>query len=42
VEFFNGTIINVKNNGLLVVKTEDSLELEFSLKEVQFLNKLVD
>ena len=39
---FNGSIINVKNNGLLVVKTEDNKEFEFNLKEVQFLNKLVD
>jgi BirA family biotin operon repressor/biotin-[acetyl-CoA-carboxylase] ligase len=36
---FTGVITNVKNNGLLVVINEQSAELEFSLKEIEFLNK---
>jgi BirA family transcriptional regulator, biotin operon repressor / biotin---[acetyl-CoA-carboxylase] ligase len=36
---FEGTIINVKDNGLLVVKDNNGAEAEFSLKEIEFLNK---
>lgn len=36
---FMGVITNVKNNGLLVVINEQGVELEFSLKEIEFLNK---
>ncbi len=36
---FAGVITNVKNNGLLVVINEQGAELEFSLKEIEFLNK---
>jgi BirA family biotin operon repressor/biotin-[acetyl-CoA-carboxylase] ligase len=36
---FTGTIINVKYNGLLVVKNNNGDEKEFSLKEIEFLNK---
>ena len=35
--FFNGTIKNVRNNGLLVVENNNQEELEFSLKEIEFL-----
>ena len=35
---FNGTIINVKDNGLLVVNNNEET-LEFNLKEIEFLNK---
>jgi BirA family biotin operon repressor/biotin-[acetyl-CoA-carboxylase] ligase len=36
---FTGVITNVKSNGLLVVLNEQDTELEFSLKEIEFLNK---
>ena len=36
---FAGVITNVKNNGMLVVINEEGAELEFSLKEIEFLNK---
>ncbi|RZA03715.1 MAG: biotin--[acetyl-CoA-carboxylase] ligase [Sphingobacteriaceae bacterium] len=36
---FTGVITNVKNNGLLVVINEQCDEVEFSLKEIEFLNK---
>lgn len=36
---FIGVITNVKNNGLLVVKDDKGQELEFNLKEIEFLNK---
>jgi BirA family biotin operon repressor/biotin-[acetyl-CoA-carboxylase] ligase len=36
---FNGIIRNVKDNGLLVVENNNHEELEFSLKEIEFLNK---
>jgi len=36
---FKGVITHVKNNGLLVVINEQGAELEFSLKEIEFLNK---
>lgn len=36
---FAGVITNVKNNGVLVVINEEGIELEFSLKEIEFLNK---
>jgi BirA family biotin operon repressor/biotin-[acetyl-CoA-carboxylase] ligase len=35
----NGTIKNVRYNGLLVVENNIGEELEFSLKEIEFLNK---
>ena len=35
----NGAITNVRDNGLLIVKNNNSRELEFSLKEIEFLNK---
>ena len=34
-----GAIINVKDNGLLIVQNNNGEELEFSLKEIEFLNK---
>lgn len=36
---FIGVITNVKSNGMLVVTNEAGAELEFSLKEIEFLNK---
>ncbi len=36
---FTGTIKSVRDNGLLVVQNNDD-ELEFSLKEIQFLNNI--
>lgn len=36
---FAGVITNVKSNGLLIVINELGAELEFSLKEIEFLNK---
>ena len=36
---FRGTIINVKDNGLLLVQDNNNAELEFNLKEIEFLNK---
>jgi len=36
---FAGTIKNVRYNGLLVVEDNDHRELEFSLKEIEFLNR---
>jgi BirA family biotin operon repressor/biotin-[acetyl-CoA-carboxylase] ligase len=36
---FTGAIVNVKDNGLLVVQDKNSHELEFNLKEIEFLNK---
>ena len=36
---FTGTIINVKDNGLLLVQDNNNAELEFNLKEIEFLNK---
>ena len=35
---FNGTIVNVKDEGLLVVDNNSGLQ-EFSLKQIEFLNK---
>ncbi len=35
---FSGTIKNVKNNGLLVVNNNFGTELEFSFKEIEFLD----
>jgi BirA family biotin operon repressor/biotin-[acetyl-CoA-carboxylase] ligase len=35
---FNGIIKGVKDNGILVVKSNNGEELEFSLKEIVFLN----
>ena len=36
---FTGIIKSVRDNGLLVVKNNNDEELEFSLKEIEFLNK---
>jgi len=36
---FAGTIKHVRDNGLLVVSNNNDEELEFSLKEIEFLNK---
>jgi BirA family biotin operon repressor/biotin-[acetyl-CoA-carboxylase] ligase len=36
---FAGVITHVKNNGMLVVTNEEGTELQFSLKEIEFLNK---
>lgn len=36
---FDGTIEDVKNNGLLVIKNNKGETLEFSFKEITFLNK---
>jgi BirA family biotin operon repressor/biotin-[acetyl-CoA-carboxylase] ligase len=36
---FAGVITNVKSNGLLVIENDKGHELEFSLKEIEFLNK---
>ncbi len=36
---FAGVITNVKSNGLLVIKNDKHEELEFNLKEIEFLNK---
>jgi len=36
---FNGTITSLKNNGLLIVKNNKEVELEFNFKEIEFLNK---
>jgi BirA family biotin operon repressor/biotin-[acetyl-CoA-carboxylase] ligase len=36
---FTGIIKNVKDNGLLVVQNNNNQQLEFSLKEIEFLNK---
>jgi BirA family biotin operon repressor/biotin-[acetyl-CoA-carboxylase] ligase len=36
---FEGMITDVKDNGLLVIKSNNNDELEFSLKEIEFLNK---
>ena len=36
---FNGVIKDVKDNGLLIVQNNIGEELEFSLKEIEFLNK---
>ena len=36
-DLLNGVITNVRDNGLLVVKNNNSRELEFSLKEIEFL-----
>ena len=36
---FNGVITGVRDNGLLVVLDNNKRELEFSLKEIEFLNK---
>ena len=36
---FGGTIVNVRDNGLLVVNDEKRSELEFNLKQIEFLNK---
>ena len=35
---FNGTIKAVRESGLLIVQTNDGEEIEFSLKEIKFLN----
>ena len=37
---FKGTIEQVRDNGLLVVKNIDGEEWEFNLKEIEFLNKV--
>jgi BirA family biotin operon repressor/biotin-[acetyl-CoA-carboxylase] ligase len=39
-EIFEATIIAVKENGLLIVKNNNGTEAEFSLKEIEFLNKI--
>lgn len=39
-EIFEGTIIAVKENGLLTIKSNNGTEAEFSLKEIEFLNKI--
>ncbi|MDP9049015.1 MAG: biotin--[acetyl-CoA-carboxylase] ligase [Bacteroidota bacterium] len=36
---FNGVISNVKDNGILVIQNNNGEENEFSLKEIEFLNK---
>ena len=36
---FNGAITGVRDNGLLVVLDDNKKEMEFSLKEIEFLNK---
>lgn len=36
---FSGVIIDVKDNGKLVIQNNNSEENEFSLKEIEFLNK---
>jgi BirA family biotin operon repressor/biotin-[acetyl-CoA-carboxylase] ligase len=36
-ELFDGVINNVKDNGMLVVKNNKGEELEFSLKEIEFM-----
>jgi BirA family biotin operon repressor/biotin-[acetyl-CoA-carboxylase] ligase len=36
---FNGTIRNVRDSGLLVIENNNQEESEFSLKEIEFLNK---
>jgi BirA family biotin operon repressor/biotin-[acetyl-CoA-carboxylase] ligase len=37
-ELFEGTIKTIRENGLLVVENNKGAELEFSFKEIQFLN----
>jgi len=37
---FNGTIAGVKDNGMLIVRDNIGAEKEFSLKEIEFLNKM--
>lgn len=39
---FTGIIKGVRDGGLLVVKNNNDEELEFSLKEIEFLNKVVN
>ncbi len=39
IGIFNGIIRNVRDNGLLVIENNNHEELEFSLKEIEFLNK---
>ena len=36
---FSGTIKNIRDNGLLVVQNNNNKELEFNLKEIEFINK---
>jgi len=36
---FEGVIKSVRDNGILVVQNNIGAELEFSLKEIEFLNK---
>lgn len=36
---FAGVITNIRSNGLLVIANDEGRELEFSLKEIEFLNK---
>jgi BirA family biotin operon repressor/biotin-[acetyl-CoA-carboxylase] ligase len=36
---FNGIIKGVRDNGLLVIQNNNNEELEFNLKEIEFLNK---
>jgi BirA family biotin operon repressor/biotin-[acetyl-CoA-carboxylase] ligase len=36
---FNGVIKDVRDNGLLVIQNNKQEEIEFSLKEIEFLNK---
>jgi BirA family biotin operon repressor/biotin-[acetyl-CoA-carboxylase] ligase len=36
---FRGIIKTVRDNGLLVIENNKGLEMEFSLKEIEFLNK---
>ena len=38
-EVFEGAIKGVKNNGLLVVKNNFETELEFTFKQIEFLNR---
>jgi BirA family transcriptional regulator, biotin operon repressor / biotin---[acetyl-CoA-carboxylase] ligase len=38
-EVFEGTIRNVKNDGLLVVENNMANQLEFNFKQIEFLNK---
>jgi BirA family biotin operon repressor/biotin-[acetyl-CoA-carboxylase] ligase len=38
---FEGTITNVRDNGLLVVKNNNGEQAEFNLKEIEFLNKQI-
>jgi len=39
---FQGIITGVRDNGLLVIRDNKNSEIEFSLKEIEFLNKVAD